>query len=139
MPQIASPPTILLMDSDLGFMFALSQELGRRRIAAFPSRTMAEAESLRQQFHLQLAALVIECSRPRCCAFAEGIARQDPGVQILAIVTDRQRCAPCASRVAAEFRDPEDRAPERIGHVADVIEMFVRKQLARAHGAGIAR
>jgi hypothetical protein len=139
MPQSDSPPTILLMDSDLGFMFALSQELGQRRIAAFPSRTVTEAKSLREQFQLQLAALVVDCSRGQACAFADGIARQHPGVQIVAIVSDRHRCSQCAGRVAAEFRDPEDRAPERIGHVADVIEMLVRKQLRHARRAGTSR
>jgi hypothetical protein len=139
MPPHDSPPTILLMDSDLGFMFALSQELGQRQIAAFPSRTVAEGESLLQQFHLRLAALVIDCSRPRACAFAEDIATKHPGVQILAIVSERYRCAQCARQLAAQFRDPEDRAAERISHVADVIEMLVRKQRRHAHRAGSSR
>ena len=139
MPQNDEPPTILLMDSDLGFMFALSHELSRRRIAAFPSRTVAEAESLQEQFQLEVAALVIDCGRPRACAFADGIARQHPGVQLIALVSERHRCAPCATRLAAQFRDPEDRAPGRIPHVADVIELLVRKQLRHAHRAGISR
>lgn len=139
MPQNDASPTILLMDSDLGFMFALSQELARRQIAAFPSRTVTEAESLRQEFQLRLAALVIECGRPRACAFADGIARQHPGVQIVVLVSERHRCAQCATPPAAQFRDPEDRAPERISHVADVIELLVRKQLRHAHRAGTSR
>ena len=139
MPQHDSPPTILMLDGDLGFMFALAQELSQHQIAAIPSRTVAEAESLVRQFDLQVAAVVIDCSRPRACAFAAEIARQHPGAQVLAIVSERYRCAQLANQWAAEFRDPEDREPERIGHVADVIEMLVRKQRRRAHRAGSSR
>ena len=125
-----------MLDGDLGFMFALSQELGQRQIAAFPSRTVMEAESLLRQFHLEPAALVIDCSRPKACPFADRMVREQPGVQVVAIVSDRYRCAQCSCRPAAQFQDPEDRAPERIAYVAEVIEMLVRKQRRRAHRAG---
>lgn len=65
MPQRNSPPSILVLGSDLGFMLALSQELCRRQIAVIPSRSVREAQSLLTELRLSLDLLLINCSRPR--------------------------------------------------------------------------
>ncbi|MBZ5576784.1 MAG: hypothetical protein LAP40_09525 [Acidobacteriia bacterium] len=136
MSQPQSPPTVLVLDSELGFMLALSQELSKRQIACFPARTVQEAQSLLLQFRLKLDALVTHCGRPGACGFAEAVTQDRPGVPIVGIISERHRCRRCADRLAAQLRDPEDRGPERISHCADVIEMLVRGHKRRAHRAG---
>ena len=128
MPQRKSPPTILVLDSDLGFLLALSQELRRRQIAVIPSRSVREAQSLLAEFRLSLDLLLMHCSRPGACVFAEEVAKARPHVKIVGIVTERHRCRQCAERLRANFRDPEDRDPARIAYCANVIEALVREQ-----------
>jgi len=126
--QRNSLPTILVLDSDLGFMLALSQELSRRQIAVIPSRSVREAQSLLAEFRMSLNLLLMHCSRPGACAFVEEMTKADPHVKIVGIVSKRHRCRKCAERLTAHFRDPEDRDPERIAYCANVIEALVREQ-----------
>ena len=128
MPQRNSPPSILVLGSDLGFMLALSQELGRRQIAVIAHVVASHAGGLIAEFRLSLDLLLIQCSRPRACAFAEELAKARPHVKIVGIVSERHRCRKCADRLTAHFRDPEDRDPARIAYCANVIEALVREQ-----------
>jgi|SRR5581483_4115113 len=130
-----APPTVLVLDGELGFMFALSQELSKRHIAAFPARTVRDAQSMIAHFRLEPAVLVINCGSPGVCAFAESVAKERRDLQIVTYVRDRSKCKKCAPLRAAELRDPEDQAPERIPHCADIIEALVREQRRRAHHA----
>ena len=136
MPQQNSPPTILLLDSELGFMLALAHELNRRKVAAFPSFCVQEAQSLIMHFGLEPDVLVIECSRPGACAFAKAVAVERPGVQVVAITSERPGGRKCEAPVAAQLCDPQDRIPERIGHCADVIQALLKPRRRRAHRAG---
>ena len=130
-----APPTVLVLDGELGFMFALSQELSKRHIAAFPARTVREAQSMIAHFRLEPGVLVINCGSPGVCAFAEGVVKERRDVQIVAMVSDRSQCKRCAPLLAAQLRDPEDQAPERIPHCADIIQDLVREQRRRSHHA----
>jgi DNA-binding NtrC family response regulator len=85
-------PTILVLDSDLGFMLALSQELSRRQIAVIPSRSVREAQSLLAEFRLSLNLLLMHCGRPGACAFVEEMTKAHPHVKIVGIVSERHRC-----------------------------------------------
>ena len=136
MSQRHSPATILVLDSELGFMLALSQELSRRQIASFPSRTVAEARDLVAQFRLKLDVMVLHCGRPGACSFCEALVKDHPGMQVVGIVSERHQCRQCASRLAAKLLDPEDRGPERIAHCADVIQLLVKGHKRSAHRAG---
>ena len=128
MPKRNSHPTILVLDSDLGFMLALPQELRGRQIAVIPSRSVREAQWLFAEFRLSLDLLVMHCRRPGVCAFAEQMMKANPHVKIVGIVTERHRCRQCAERLTAHFRDPEDRDPARIAYCANVIEALVGEQ-----------
>src|SRR5581483_2825129 len=96
-------PTVLVLDGELGFMFALSQELSRRHIAAFPARTVREARAMIARFQLDPDVVVINCGSPGACAFAESVAKERRDLQIVALVSERYQCRKCADRLAAEF------------------------------------
>lgn len=129
-----SPPTVLILDDELGFLFALSEELTQRQIALLPARTAREARTMIGRFQLGPDLLVINCSRPGACGLAEGLAKEHGDMQTVAMVSPGHRCQKCASRIAAELRDPEDTLPGRIRHCADVIERLVRRRTQRAGG-----
>ena len=128
-------PTVLIFDDELGFPFALSAELGRRSIAAYPARTLTETESLIARLRLKPDLLVINCRRRGACAFAEQIGRHRRNLKIVALVSASFECQKCADKVAAQLRDPEDKFPDRIPHVADVIQALLRERPGRTHGA----
>lgn len=136
MPPQNSEPTILVLDSELGFLLALSHELSRRHMAAFPACSVREAEALIAHYQLRLDVVVVNCARPGVCGFAEAVCKKHPETQVVGIVSERHQCRQCAPRLAVTMRDPEDRGPERIGHCADVIQMLVKGYRRRAHRAG---
>ena len=118
-------------------MFALSQELSKRNIAPFPARTAREARLMISRFRLDPDLLVINCGSPGACSFAEELLKQRRDVQIVGVVSERYQCRKCASRLAAQFRDPDDEAPERIPYCADVIQALVKEQRRRdRHATG---
>lgn len=139
MAQRNSPPTVLLLDDDLGFTLALSQELRKRRVHAFPSRSVQEAQVMVAQLQLRLDVVVIHCGRPGACTFADSVIKDHPGARIVGTVSARHCCRQCNGRLAAVWRDPEDRAPERIAHCADIIQLLIRGHRSHAHRAGVLR
>lgn len=126
---------VLIFDDELGFLFALSEELGKRGISAYPARTLKETESLVARLRLRPALLVVNCRRRGACAFADALGKQRRDLKIVALVAATSLCRGCADRVMAQLRDPEDKSPERIPHCADVIEDLLRKRSGRTHGA----
>lgn len=129
-------PAVLIFDDELGFLFALSEELGKRGIAAYPARTLAETESFIARLRLKPAVLVINCRRRGACAFADALGKQRRDLKIVALVSGSSSCQSCAERVVAQLHDPEDKAPGRIPHCADVIEDLLRERPGRTRGAG---
>lgn len=128
-------PAVLIFDDELGFLFALSEELGKRAIAAYPALTLKETESLIVRLRLRPALLVLNCRRRGACAFADAVGKQRRDLKIVALVSGSSSCQNCADRVVAQLRDPEDKFPGRIPHCADVIEDLLREHLGRTHGA----
>ena len=116
--------SILILDGDLGFLFALSVELGKRSIAAIPARTVGEAQSMLEEMEPALSALVVNCECPGACAFARGMLRQDAALRVIGIRSEGRPCAACAGLWSATLRQ-RDARPERIGRCAEVVEAQV--------------
>ncbi|HLK51443.1 MAG TPA: hypothetical protein VKT49_25055 [Bryobacteraceae bacterium] len=129
-----SSPTVLVLDGELGFVFALSMELSKRHISVFPARTAREARSTITRFRLRPDTLVVNCSSPGACALAQDLATQHKGIRVVAITSARFQCKQCADRIAASLRDSEDASPLGIPHCADIIEALV-KQSRQAGGS----
>lgn len=121
-------PTVLVLGGELGFMVALSVELNKRHIAVVPARTVREARSTLTRFRLSPHVLLINCSSPGACTLAEDLVKLRRDVRIIGMISERYQCKKCAHRLAAQLRDPEDQAPDRIPHCADIIETLVREQ-----------
>lgn len=120
---------VLILDGDVGFLLAFSQELSKRGILSCPARTVAGARSMIMRFRLAPDVLMIDCSIRKVCSFAEEIADECRKVKIIGIVSARSECDQCAEQLAAILRDPDDIAPDRIPHCADLVEHLLRRQL----------
>ena len=124
------PSTVLILGGELGFMLALSQELTKRSISAYPARTAREARLMISRFQLNPDVLVINCGSPDACSFAEGLAKEHLDVEIIGIASERYQCLECADRLAATLHSSDEEAPERIPHCANVVQRLLSKQLA---------
>lgn len=124
-------PIVLILDKDLGFILALSQELTSRKISAFPARAPGEARSILRQLRLRPDVLVINCGVANACSFANEVARMRPELRVIGIVSDANGCNDCADAPKAQLHDREDREPSRIPYCVDIIEAFVQ---GRQHG-----
>ena len=123
------PPTALILNGDLGFVLALCHELSNRHVAIFPFGTASEARSIMGRYRLSPDVLVIDCSYPGACSFAEGIAKGRPEVKIVGIVSKRYHCKKCANWLAVTLRDPDDTAPERIPHCVEVVWGLLKNRI----------
>ena len=122
-------PIVLMLDGDVGFMFALSQELTARGISPYPARSVREARSMLRRFRLAPDVLVIDCTLPGGCSFAEGVAEQLGSLAVLGIVSAGHQCEECAELLAKTLFKPDDTSPGRIPYCADVIQQLRRKRL----------
>jgi hypothetical protein len=126
--QMAAP-IVLMLDGDVGFMLALSQELTARYISSYPACTVGEARSMLRRFRLAPDVLVIDCTVPGACSFAEGMVEQRRSLGILGIVSAGHQSEECAKLLAKTLHRPDDTSPERIPYCADVIQQVLRKEL----------
>jgi len=117
--------SVLVIDRELGFMFALSQALRRRNIAAIPCCSVAEAEALLSNLRPDLNVLLINCSCPGVCAFARELRRKRTKLRVVGITSDSRQCRQCGAGLDATIRDPEDRRPEGIERCAEILQALI--------------
>jgi len=123
-PTVTS--SVLVLDRELGFMFALSQALRRRNIAAIPCCSVAEAEALLANLQPDLSVLLINCSCPGVCAFVRTLRRRLSNLRVVGITSDARQCRQCSPTLDATLRDPDDRRADGIERCAEIVQAFVR-------------
>ena len=121
----AAMSSVLVLDRELGFMFALSQALRRRNIAAIPCCSVSEAEALLANLQPDLSVLLINCSCPGVCGFARELRRRRSGLRVVGITSDARQCRQCDG-LDATLRDPDDRRPEGIERCAEMVQALIR-------------
>ena len=107
-------------------MFALSQALRKRNIAAIPCCSVAEAEALMASIETDLCVLLINCSCPGVCAFAKDLRRRRSKLRVVGITSDARQCRQCGQGLDATIRDPDDRRADGIERCAELVQAFVR-------------
>jgi len=107
-------------------MFALSQALRKRNIAAIPCCSVAEAESLIANLEPDLSVLLINCSCPGVCAFVRQLRLRKTRLRVVGITSDTRQCRQCMEGLDATLRDPDDRRPDGIERCAEMVQGFVK-------------
>ena len=120
------PPAALVVDSDLGFIVALSYELHSRGIEALPAITTEEAQAMVRDLQY-LDVLVINCAISGACTFAKEVADARHDVRVIGIISQGNECKNCEDLLTARWRDPEDKLPDQIAYCADVIEVLITR------------
>jgi DNA-binding NtrC family response regulator len=113
--------TILILDRELGFMWALAESLKTRGIETIPSTSVEEAEAILTALRPDLALLIVNCAFERACAFAQQLRQQYQFLKVIGITSRGSRCRECARLLIATLSDPEDRAPDRLHQCVELI------------------
>jgi hypothetical protein len=117
--------SILIIDRELGFMWALAQQLQARGIVTIPSSSVREAQKVLAVVRPHLSLVIINCRCQGVCAFAEQLRKKYFALRIIGIVSRRFRCRECARYLMATLNDPEDRHPERVAKCAELVSILV--------------
>jgi DNA-binding response OmpR family regulator len=79
---------VLLVASDLGFVFWLGQTLDRAGYAAFPARNPTDAVKLIATLHLSVTAVIVDESLPDVAQFIATIRLEHTGVKVILLIED---------------------------------------------------
>jgi DNA-binding response OmpR family regulator len=116
---------ILILDRELGFMWALAESLKTRGIETIPSTSVEEAEAILAALQPDLALLIVNCAVERACVFAERLRGKYQHLKVIGITSRGYRCRKCARLMIATLSDPEDRAPDRLQHCVELICILI--------------
>jgi DNA-binding NtrC family response regulator len=116
--------TILILDRELGFMWALAESLKTRGIETIPSTSVEEAEAILAALRPDLALVIVNCALERACALAEQLRDNYQHLKVIGITSRGHRCRKCARLLIATLSDPEDRAPGRLQYCVELISIL---------------
>jgi len=77
---------IVLIDSDLGFLFWLGQALDHAGYEAFPARNMPDVLEIISEFHLTLTLAIVNGALPGAEALVRQLRETNPGLPVLWLV-----------------------------------------------------
>jgi hypothetical protein len=113
--------SILIIDRELGFMWALAQQLAARGITTIPSSSVSEAQRVLAATRVQLSLVIVNCRCEGVCSFAEQLRKKHRLLRVVGIVSRGYRCRECARLLIATLHDPEDRRPDRVAQCAELV------------------
>lgn len=85
---------ILLIDTDLGFLFWLGQALDRAGYEAFPARGIPDAIALLAELHLTVGSIILNFSLPGAEDFIAGLRHSQNHLKVISLVEYEQQFVP---------------------------------------------
>jgi hypothetical protein len=123
--------SILIIDRELGFMWALAYRLQTFGIAVIPSSSAEEAQTVLEALCPQLDLAIINCGCLGACAFTEQLRRNYPSMRMIGIISSGFPCSRCAPSFDATLHDPEDRHPGRLARCVELVRALVGQSRAQ--------
>jgi len=81
---------ILLIDTDLGFLFWLGQALDRAGYEAFPAKGIPDAIALLADLHLTVGSVILNCSLPGAENFIAALRQSQNHLKVISLVEHEQ-------------------------------------------------
>lgn len=108
-----SKVAVLLIDSDLGFIFWLGQELDRAGFDAFPARSVSAAVELQQKLQLSVDLVIANNSVPGLHFFISELRQLRPHLKVVLVLERLHDLASVAAdewrlKPAGAYADPQD-------------------------------
>lgn len=113
--------SILILDRDLGFMWALADKLKTRGIATIPSTSVEEAENILATLRPDISLLIVNCACKRVCSFVQRTLREHPFLKPIGIISRGHSCRSCQRLLLATLSDPDDRSPDGLRRCVELI------------------
>jgi DNA-binding response OmpR family regulator len=85
---------ILLIDTDLGFLFWLGQALDRAGYEAFPARSIPDAIALLADFHLTVGSVILNCLLPGADRFIATLRQSQNYLKVISLAEDEHEPVP---------------------------------------------
>jgi DNA-binding response OmpR family regulator len=82
------PKVVLIIDTDLGFVFWLGRVLGDAGHQVLPAKGLSEASSLLHELNTEVHLLIVNPSLPGAADFAKGLRRSWPNAKLLVALSD---------------------------------------------------
>jgi hypothetical protein len=86
--------TILVVESDLGFLFWLGYTLCGAGYMALPAKSCQNASELLSRLNVGIRLLIVNCSMPDAGAFAEELRRSHRELKVIALIGDGEEPGP---------------------------------------------
>jgi DNA-binding response OmpR family regulator len=110
--------TILLIDTDLGFLFWLGTTLDQAGFDAFPARTVPDAITLLVQLHLGVGMLILNFGLPGADEFVANMRQWNNRLKVISLVSQGEwRDAPGADAVCYKPVRITDQARAELLHI----------------------
>ena len=119
---------VLMVDSDLGFLFVLASELDHRGINLIPSGSARQARLMLARLKLTIDVLIINCQLSGVCALAREMVLGNAELEVIGIVSGNHQCSSCRQLLSLVSQDSEVREAQWIRRWASLIQVRLPKQ-----------
>ena len=79
---------VLLIDSDLGFVFWLGRALDNAGYEAFPAKSISDALRLMAELHLSMSLVIVNHALPGAAEFIADLRNTQKLVKVMALIED---------------------------------------------------
>jgi DNA-binding NtrC family response regulator len=102
----AAMKTVLIVDSDLGFVFWLGQELDAAGYRAFPARSVTDATALLGELKIGVDLLIVNPALPHAAGFVETLGGSNNDLKVVA-VSDNESVLDIVRNIDRHCRKPK--------------------------------
>src|SRR5215472_14245187 len=84
-PQMPTMKTVLVVDSDVGFVFWLGQGLDQNRYAVLPAANVPNARTLLDELRITADLVVVNPALPDAANFVEALRGRNPCLKVVLV------------------------------------------------------
>ena len=118
---------ILLVDTNLGFLFWLGSVLDRAGYTAFPARSVPDAVELLRELHLKVALLLLNCSLSGAADFIESTRGAQRRLKVIGLVEEEQ--TPVTAGVDAVWSRPVEINKETEEQLLKIVHQMLQRSM----------
>ena len=115
---------ILLIDTDLGFLFWLGQALDRAGYEAFPARGISDAIALLAALHLTVGSVILNYSLPGAENFVAGLRQSQNHLKVISLVEYEQEPGPNIDAVFCKPAEINERSRAELVQMVQKVVVF---------------
>jgi ActR/RegA family two-component response regulator len=123
-------PTILLIDSDLGFIFWLGRALDGAGFEALPAKSIQDAMALIDEYHLAVDVLIVDPALPGAPRLVASLRRRRKCIKVIATTAGIEELRSGFPQVDAVHRRPHEFDDETKGDWVRLVQSILGERAA---------